>query len=104
MPYRNLRRAGISDERRKSSRMPISQELRYSVQGQRKKVEQVGSGSTLNMSSRGVLFTTESVLPEGKRIELAVNWPVHLDGVPLKLVVWGRLVRAEVAQAAMSIE
>ena len=109
MLYRKLRRAKLPrdeapEERRRTSRLPIRQEVRYSVLGERKKTEQIGLGSTLNMSSGGVLFTTESVLPEGERIELAVSWPAQLDGVSLKLVLWGRLVRAEDMQAAMSIE
>ena len=104
MPYRKLRRVKNHDERRRTGRLPISQEVRYSVLGERKKTEQIGLGNTLNMSSSGVLFTTESVLPEGERIELAVSWPVQLDGVSLKLVLSGRLVRAEEMQAAMSIE
>jgi len=57
------------------------------------------------MSSGGVLFTTESGLREGERIELAVSWPAKLDDrIPLKLVAIGVLVRTQETQAAMSIE
>src|SRR5438105_10792111 len=104
MSPRNLRRAAAPDERRRFSRLPINQEVRYSVLGGYKAAGQIGFGNTLSMSSGGVLFTTESVLPKGERIRLAVSWPVTLDGVSLKLVVSGRLVRAEESQAAMSIE
>ena len=92
------------EDRRLSSRLPIMEPVRYRIIGQRKGREQIGSGNTLNMSSGGVLFTTESSLVEGSRIELAVDWPVTLDGVALKLVILGRVVWVEGARAAMSIE
>ena len=80
-------------------------EVRYSVLGGKHKVKQVGSGKTLNMSGRGVLFTTESTLVEGELVELAVSWPALLNGVlPLKLVAQGRLVRIEEKRAAIVIE
>ena len=80
-------------------------EVRYKVLGEKQRVKQVGSGETLNMSSRGVLFTTESTLVAGELVELAVSWPALLNGVlPLKLVVQGRLVRIEEKQAAIAIE
>jgi hypothetical protein len=51
-----------------------------------------------------VLFTTEPGLSKGLPIELAVNWPVTLDGVRLELIMWGQVVRADELQAAMSFE
>src|SRR5262249_1825210 len=105
MSNRILRRAEATDERRASNRLPIKRDVRYKVLGEKKSVKHVGLGKTLNMSSGGGLFTTESPLPEGERVELAVSWPVQLnDTLPLKLVAMGRLVRSEETQAAISIE
>ena len=57
------------------------------------------------MSSSGILFTTESGLAAGQRVELSVSWPARLnDIVPLQLVTVGRLVRVEGSQAAIAIE
>lgn len=65
----------------------------------------VGTGKTLNISSGGILFTTEGMLPEGERVELAVSWPAQLNNtLPLKFVAMGRLVRCEESQAAITIE
>ena len=50
-------------------------DVRYKVLGGAK---QFGSGKTLNISGKGVLFTTESTLVEGQVIELAVSWPALL--------------------------
>lgn len=105
MSNRILRRAESADDRRSSNRMPIEREVRYKVLGGKKSVKQVGLGRTLNMSSGGVLFTTETPLPPGERVEISVSWPAQLNNtLPLKLVAMGRLVRAEESQAAVSVE
>lgn len=90
-------------ERRSSARFPIEQEVRYKIFN-RNTIE-VGSGKTVNMSSKGVLFTTERMLGPGERVELSVNWPAQLDNrCPLKLVTTGRVVRTSGAVAAIAIE
>ena len=105
MPNRTQRRALDVPERRVSNRLPIERDLRYKVLGSKRRVKRIGSGKTVNMSSGGVLFTTESDLLEGERVEIAVSWPAQLnDAIPLKLVAVGVLVRAEATQAALSIE
>jgi hypothetical protein len=64
-----------------------------------------GSGSTLNMGSGGILFTTEDLLPVGRSVELSVDWPAQLNGnCPLKFVAVGRVLRSEPGQAAVRIE
>ena len=91
-------------DRRVSNRLPIEREVRYKVLG-KQTVRPTGSGMTLNMSSSGVLFTTESGLPEGARVEIAVSWPAQLeDATALKLVAIGVLVRSNEKQAAISIQ
>jgi hypothetical protein len=73
--------------------------------GGKKSVKQAGLGKTVNMSSGGVLFTTETPLPAGERVEIAVSWPAQLNDVlPLKLVAMGRLVRTGESEAAISVE
>jgi hypothetical protein len=105
MSNRILRRAEAADDRRASNRLPIERDVRYKLLGGTKSVKQVGLGKTVNMSSAGVLFTTESPLPEGERVELAVSWPAQLNQtLPLKFVAMGRLVRSGETQAAISIE
>jgi hypothetical protein len=90
-------------DRRSAVRFPIQREVRYKVFN-RNTIE-VGSGKTVNMSSNGVLFTTERTLNPGERLEVAVNWPAHLDNkCPLKLVTTGRVVRSEGDRAAIAIE
>ena len=92
------------NERRTNGRFPLENVLRYRFL-EAKNPAPAGTGQTLNMSSSGVLFTTESGLPEGARVEIAVSWPAQLDdATALKLVAIGVLVRSNESQAAISIQ
>jgi hypothetical protein len=105
MSNRRLRPIESAADRRVSNRLPIERELRYKVIGGKQNLRPAGAGKTVNMSSAGVLFTTESGLPKGARVEIAVSWPAQLDGAtPLKLVAIGVLVRSEEKQAAIAIQ
>jgi hypothetical protein len=65
----------------------------------------MGCGTTLNIGSGGILFTTEDKLPIGRVVELSVNWPARLDGIcPLQFVATGRVIRSEAQRAAVRIE
>ena len=99
---RNLPRS--SSERRSSDRFPIEREVRYRVMNKRG-AEEAGGGKTMNMSSTGVLFTTDSFLLPGKKLEVAISWPAQLDNkCPLKFVARGRVVRSEAGMAAIEIQ
>jgi len=64
-----------------------------------------GIGTTLNIGSGGILFTTEDKLPMGRTVEISVNWPARLDGVcPLQFVATGRVIRSDAQRAAVRIE
>jgi c-di-GMP-binding flagellar brake protein YcgR len=90
-------------ERRSAVRFPIEQEVRYRVFS--RITAEAGAGRTLNISSAGVLFTTEHPLSPGDRLELSINWPAQLDHkCPLKLVTAGRVVRVDNGNAAIVID
>jgi PilZ domain len=92
------------NDRRVSDRFPIAREVCYRVHNRRSN-DECGSGVTMNMSSNGVLFTTEQMLLPGKRMEMAVNWPARLDNrCALKFVARGRVVRSEEGTAAVEID
>jgi hypothetical protein len=60
------------------------------------RVERLGFGKTLNVSSGGVLFEAKGALPADSPIEILMNWPFLLDGVcSLKLVIRGSVVRSD---------
>jgi c-di-GMP-binding flagellar brake protein YcgR len=91
-------------ERRKSDRFPIEREVRYRVLNKRSG-EESGEGKTLNISSSGILFTSQHILLPGRRMELAISWPAQLDNkTALKLVARGRVIRFENGRAALEIQ
>jgi hypothetical protein len=94
----------VAAERRHSDRFPIEREVRFRVLNKRGG-EETGEGKTLNISSSGILFTSEQMLLPGRRLEVSINWPVQLNNkVALKLVARGRVVRYEEGRAAIEIQ
>jgi hypothetical protein len=91
-------------ERRVKRRFPVEQEIRYKMlYGQR--IAETGSGKTCNISSSGLWFTTESMLTSGMPIELSMTWPVLLNETcPMKLMIYGCVVRSNERGAAVAIE
>jgi hypothetical protein len=82
-----------SPNRRGSERLGIQRDVQYRILNN-KTVEAAVTGKTVNMSSSGVLFSTEQVLFPGRRVELSINWPAQLNSkCALKLVARGRVVR-----------
>jgi len=90
-------------DRRGAARFPVVREVRYKILS-RKRVDEAGFGSTINMSSSGVLFSTDRALRPGMRLEVSISWPVALNGqVPLKLVARGRVVHSGEGIAAIEM-
>src|SRR3954453_2769261 len=91
-------------ERRTKKRFVIEQEVRYKMlYGQR--IAETGVGRTVNISSGGLLFTTENVLTAGMPVELSMSWPVLLnDSCPMKLMIYGCVIRSSTKGAAVAIE
>jgi hypothetical protein len=96
---------GVQDleDRREKIRFPIPESVSYKLTRGRGAAG-TGLGRTINMSSAGLLFTTEQPLPLGVDVEVSVHWPVLLNsGCALKFVVFGSVVRSENHQAAVRI-
>src|SRR5215208_3654547 len=93
-----------NQERRTKKRFQIEQEVRYKMlYGQR--IAETGTGKTVNISSAGVFFTTENVLTAGMPVELSMSWPVLLhDSCPMKLMIYGCVIRSGHSGAAVAIE
>ncbi len=91
-------------ERRTKRRFHIAEDVRYKMlYGQR--LAETGSGKTMNISSGGIWFTTEAMLTSGMPIEISMTWPVLLnDSCPMKLMIYGCVVRSNDKSAAVAIE
>src|SRR5689334_4056477 len=84
----------IAGDRRQDRRYALHLECRWKLI-RRRRVLETGVGTTIDMSSGGMLFDAGRHLPEGLNVELSISWPVLLHSVaPLQLVVSGRIVRA----------
>ena len=93
-----------ANNRRRTDRFPIARALRYKTVNKRGG-EESGAGKTLNISSRGVYFTTEHLLVPGRRLELSISWPAQLnEKCALNLIAHGRVVRFAEGCAALEIQ
>ena len=91
----------IAGDRRSDRRYPILLDLRWKLV-RRKRVLETGVGSTLDLSSGGILFESGRTLPAGFSVELAIAWPMLLHNIaPMQLVVQGRIVRSEGGRIAI---
>lgn len=89
-------------DRRSARRYKIEQVLYYKRCGRGPKCER---GKTVDISSAGVRFTTESSkLNPGDMVELSMNWPAVLGrGCALKLHILGYVVRSVPESAVATI-
>ena len=86
---------------RRHRRYPIVLEVQFkSIQS---RLPQTGAGTTVNISSGGVLFRSPMPLPTRSSIEMALNWPFSLNDCALKLVMRGRVVRSDTQATAVEV-
>jgi hypothetical protein len=82
----------MDNDRRVKSRYPLELKVRYQTMGMAGPV--AGVGQTINMSSSGMLLACASIIPEGTRLKMFVEWPSLLNGTtPLQLLTVGTVVR-----------
>lgn len=93
----------IGGDRRFDRRYQLQLEVRWKLI-RRRKVQDAGTGRTIDLSSGGILFDAARPLPAGLNVELNISWPVLLHNVaPMQLVVSGRVVRSSGGHAAIQI-
>jgi DNA-binding NarL/FixJ family response regulator len=64
-----------------------------------------GTSETLNIGSKGMLFTSNEKFEPGQLVQVSLDWPARLENqVQLKLVAEGRIVRNSNGQTAMTID
>ena len=87
------RQSVTGEDRRAARRYAIELPVQWRVK-QGNRVVESGKGTTLNLSSHGVLFETNAELKVGPKIELSIAWPfLLLRAVSLQLLVAGEIVR-----------
>jgi hypothetical protein len=104
MPHPSTDADEHANDRRASTRFPLHLAVRYRVI-RSPQTPQWTVSETVNISSTGLLFTTEENVLPGQGMEVFVSWPVALnDKVPLKLALKGPVVRSEGNHAAMRFD
>ncbi len=91
-------------ERRTKLRFAVNRELRYKLL-ENGKIIATGCGATVDMGSGGIAFRTDTIQEGGDYIELSISWPALLDDTcPMRLVVFGRVVRRSNFLVASTVE
>jgi len=91
----------IPGERRFNRRYPIALDVQWTVIWRRRIVDK-GTGTTVDLSSGGILFCPGKPLPEGHQVNLSIRWPVFVqDYPPIQLAVSGVIVRSAQNNAAI---
>ena len=91
-------------ERRTSVRFPLALDVRYSVLHRNGPIE-TGCGQLIDVSSSGLRFTAQAPVERGVKLDVAINWPVLLDGrIQLQLTVSGVVIRSYGTEIAMRIQ
>lgn len=87
-------------DRRKSRRFPIALKVRYRMRSAR-----TGSGEVTDISSGGIRFHSDRILPVGQSIEISLPWPYLLEGrCRLQLRMRGRIIRSNAMGTAVAIK
>jgi hypothetical protein len=91
----------LNIDRRLKPRYPVQMEVRFRALNQGRDVS--GVGTTIDMSSEGLLISAQCPVRSGMRVEIILEWPLALEGsVPLQLVILGKVVRQN--QSGFAIE
>jgi PilZ domain len=94
----------LSGDRRSKKRFGLDLPLKYKIV-KNYLVTGSGTGTTVDMSSGGIAFTTTETFRVGAHIELSVSWPVLLNGnCAMKLVIEGRVVRSDTRLTAIRMD
>ena len=81
-------------ERRSRVRFPF--ELRVQFRSLDPGYRPWGTGRLINMSSGGLLVSSQHEMIIGTRVELNIDWPTRLDGrLPLQLIAAGTITRCD---------
>jgi hypothetical protein len=106
MTCESVSRAGpemVLRERRSGRRYSIALELRWKL-FKRKRLRDLGTGTTVDLSSGGILFESDHTPLATGFMELAIPWPAKPIDLPsLHLVVTGRVVRVSGTRVAIRI-
>jgi hypothetical protein len=84
--------AATGTERRARRRYPIHLPLCGWILGRQQRAI---AGTTVNMSSTGILFVASEAIPARTSLRLLIEWPIpSIEGQPLQLAADAKVVRS----------
>ena len=86
--------------KRIAKRYPLRLPLRYMAACD--EVLRLGHGLCLDLSSKSILFSPDSGLAPGVRVEVSICWPATREGEPLRLLLYGPVLWHD-ARGAMAL-
>jgi hypothetical protein len=93
----------IVRERRSGRRYSIALQLEWKL-FIRKRLADMGAGTTVDLSSGGILFESNHKPAADGFMELLITWPARpIDFPPMHLMVFGRIVRVAGTRVAIRI-
>jgi hypothetical protein len=91
----------MGGERRRFRRYEVRLPVHYRV-SQKGFVARTGTGTTFEISTRGLSFRCRKPLPVGAHIEMRIDWPArHAEIHPVDLQATGFVVRSEHGRTAV---
>src|SRR5579864_7365210 len=94
-------KAEPSQERRSHPRYPVKLAIRFLIRAGRVTAIS-GEGTSINISSTGMLFRTSKRVDDAEKVIAAIQWPSS-ENKPLFLLCHGHVVWMKGSQIAMSI-
>lgn len=89
-------------ERRSNIRYPVVSDIHFTVKRYQRRIS--GTGRSVNISSRGLLFWSGDILPLRGKIEIRLAWPARIDGLrELTLWIEGETIRSDGQYTAVHI-
>lgn len=94
----------IEKERRGKQRFRIELGVRCRLVD-RKNAGRTCLGQTINISSSGLLISTQTPLSFGERVVLSIRWPALINEIcPVNLLMYGSVVRSTESEAAIAVD
>ena len=94
----------FAQDRRSTHRYPIELPIQYTIVKNYLAVG-TGTGSSIDLSTGGIAFTSDTPVRIGSYLELSISWPALLNQTcALKLRAAGRVVRSEHNRTAISLD
>mgnify|MGYP001551862953 CR=1 FL=1 len=89
------------NDRRSARRFPIKLNIKFT--GLLQDTNEEGSGTTINIGSKGMMFTTEAPVAVSSWLGFLIDWPVGPRAETVKLAARGRVVHSSQGRIGVAL-